>query len=213
MRIDTLVIDSSKACSPLCQLGAVHNTDKSPYNSNPALHKHPYTAIYNLLFSSYENKDFVFVELGIEYNASMRMWDKYFTKAKIYGFEYYQDKIEMALEDNLKKVIYYTMNVNSITSIQEGMELLPHPPEIIIDDSTHNFNDQIRIIKGVIPFMPSGGMLIIEDIFRDEQQLRYSEALEEIQDEVSYATFIIANHEAEHTPDWNNSKLLVIYKK
>lgn len=213
MKIDSIVIDSTNACSPLCQIGAVNETDKSPYNSNPALHKHPYTAIYNLLFAPYQELFFVFVELGIEWNASMRMWDKYFTHALIYGFEYYQEKIDLALKDDLDKVKYKYMDVTSEESIAKGFEGLANAPKIVIDDSTHNFDDQIRIIKTGLPYVASGGMLIIEDIFRDEQEIRYVNALEKMKDYISYATFITADHKLEHTPDWNNSKLLVIYKK
>jgi hypothetical protein len=212
MRIDSIVIDSTNACSPLCQLGGIFETDKSPYNSNSALHKHPYTAIYNLLFTPYINLDFVFIEIGIEWNASMKVWDKYFKRAKIYGLEYYDEKIKLALKDKLKKVKYQSIDVTSTFSIQGVFETLPDAPLIVIDDSTHNFDDQIRIIKSTLPFIESGGMLIIEDVFRKEHELRYSEALDEVAEHIKYATFITADHKLEHTPDWNNSKLLVIYK-
>lgn len=213
MKIDSITIDSTNACSPLCQIGAVFNTDKSPYNAQSELHKHPYTAIYNLLFTPYQDKFFVFVELGIEYNASMRMWDKYFTHAMIYGFEYYQEKIDLALKDDLDKVKYRLMDVTSEESIVKGIEGLADAPKIVIDDSTHIFEDQVKIIKTVLPYIASGGMLIIEDIFKDEQEIKYAEVLDEVSDLISYATFITANHKLEYTPGWNNSKLLVIYKK
>lgn len=213
MKIDSITIDSTNACSPLCQIGAVFNTDKSPYNAKSELHKHPYTAIYNLLFTPYQDKAFIFVELGIEWNASMKMWDKYFSKAKLYGFEYYQEKIDLALKDNLKKVKYNLMDVTSEESIAKGFDKLPKAPQIVIDDSTHVFEDQVKIIKTILPYIASGGMLIIEDIFKDEQEIKYAEVLDEVSDLVSYATFITANHELEYTPGWNNSKLLVIYKK
>jgi hypothetical protein len=213
MKIDSITIDSTNACSPLCQIGAVFNTDKSPYNAQSELHKHPYTAIYNLLFTPYQDKSFIFVELGIEWNASMKMWDKYFTKAKLYGFEYYQEKIDLALKDKLKKVKYELIDVTSEESMAKKFNKLTKAPEIVIDDSTHIFEDQIKIIKTVLPYIASGGMLIIEDIFRDEQEIKYTEVLEKVSNLISYATFITANHELEYTPGWNNSKLLVIYKK
>ena len=213
MQIEHITIDSTLTSSPLCQLGAVHNTDKSPYNANLELHKHPYTAIYSLLFAPYQDKEFVFVELGIEDNASMRMWDSYFSKAQLFGLEYYDEKIKKAEKDKLKKVIYEKIDVTSITSIKKGFKKLPKPPQIVIDDSTHQFNDQIKIIETVLPFMPSGGILVIEDIFRDEKEERYVEALLQLENQISYATFITAEHKLEYSPGWNNSKLLVLYKK
>ena len=52
MRIEKLVIDSTESVTDLCRLGVKHPTDKSPYNESSSLHKHPYTAVYNLLFST-----------------------------------------------------------------------------------------------------------------------------------------------------------------
>jgi hypothetical protein len=213
MQIEHITIDSTLTSSPLCQLGAVYNTDKSPYNANPELHKHPYTGIYSLLFAPYQDTKIVFVEIGIEDNASMKMWDNYFSMAEIYGFEYYPEKIKKAKKDKLKKVIYKEMDVTSITSIKKGFKKLPKPPQIVIDDSTHQFGDQIKIIETVLPFMPSGGILVIEDIFRDEKEERYVEALLQLENQISYATFITAEHKLEFSPGWNNSKLLVLYKK
>jgi len=213
MVINNITINTTNAYSPLCKIGAVNETDKSPWNTNDKLHKHPYTAIYNLLFAPYQNKFFVFVELGIEWNASMRMWNEYFTQGIIYGFEYDKNKIKLALKDKLDKVKYKLMDVTSKESIAKGFKSLKYPPEIVIDDSTHVFDDQIKIIKTSLPYIAHGGMLIIEDIFRNDQESRYSKALDEIADQISYATFITAEHELEYTPGWNNSKLLVIYKK
>lgn len=212
MKIDSMIIDTTKVSSILCVLGGIYNTDKSPYNSNSCLHKHPYTGIYNLLFHQYINKEFLFVEIGIEHNASMKMWGDYFKKANIVGFEYYEEKIKKAESDKLKNVRYAQMDVTSVDSIKSGFEKLTESPSIIIDDSTHNFDDQIRIIKTALPYLKSNGILIVEDIFKHEDESRYVNELRSIGGQVNYATFITANHLLEHTPDWDNSKLLVIFK-
>ena len=39
MMINTLKIDSSRSKTDLCELGKLHATDKSPYNTN--WHRHP----------------------------------------------------------------------------------------------------------------------------------------------------------------------------
>jgi hypothetical protein len=210
MKIDSIIIDTSNTKSILCEMGGLHNTDKSPYNTNPSLHKHPYTGIYNMLFAPYRNRDFVFVEIGIEHNASMRMWNAYYNKANIWGFEYYQKKIDTALLDKLDKVTYCHMDVTSSDSIKDGFEKLPQKPFIVIDDSTHQFQDQIRIIENTLPYIQPGGILIIEDIFRNADENKYAEAIKYFN--INYALFITVNHALEHTPDWNNSKLLLIYK-
>ena len=51
--------------------------------------------------------------------------------------------------------------------------------DIILDDSTHNFKDQIKIIKNVHQYLKPGGILIIEDIFKKYDEKQYIEKLEE----------------------------------
>ena len=74
MRIEKLVVDSTESVTDLCRLGVKHPTDKSPYNESDSLHKHPYTAVYNLLFSYMRYNPIVLGEIGILDNMSMKCW-------------------------------------------------------------------------------------------------------------------------------------------
>ena len=85
--------------------------------------------------------------------------------------------------------------------------------DIIIDDSTHEFKDQVLIIKTVIPFLKPGGILIIEDIFKNIEDMEF---LTKIKDELKYFKeyyFIEPEHINRNSYNWNNDKLLVLVKK
>ena len=82
--------------------------------------------------------------------------------------------------------------------------------DIIIEDSTHEFNDQIRFANIAYKHIKPGGFLIIEDIFREESEQRYVDALADISKYFSSMTFIVTEHKNKHSPGWNNDKLLVL---
>jgi SAM-dependent methyltransferase len=208
-----LVIDSSSSRTDLCELGVVYPTDKSPYNfSSVSGHRHPYTAVYDLLFSPLRHLPINFGEIGIEQNQSMKCWRSYFPQANLWGWEYYPEKIENALMDNLTKVTYLPMDVTSVDSIILNLINSGVTFDVIIDDSTHKFEDQIRIAKVIHKFIRPGGYFVIEDIFRDFPEQKYYEALKEIIPHYQSITFIETEHVNKDSTGWNNDKLLVFVR-
>ena len=208
MRIEKLVVDSTESVTDLCRLGVKHPTDKSPYNESDSLHKHPYTAVYNLLFSYMRYNPIVVGEIGILDNMSMLCWREYFPNATLYGYEYSEMRLQKALSDKLSNAVYSKMDVKDVESIQEGLQSTMF--DIIIEDSTHEFNDQIRFANIAYKHIKPGGFLIIEDIFRSESEQRYVDALAGISKYFSSMTFIVTEHKNKHSPGWDNDKLLVL---
>lgn len=211
--INKLIIDSTNAMTDLCKLGAQYPTDKSPYSvGSVSGHRHPYTAVYDFLFSSLRDKVINFGEIGIESNYSMMCWRKYFSKAMIWGWEYYQEKIEKALRDGLPNTKYLPMNVTSIESIEQGFGKANAVFDIIIDDSTHSFDDQMRILSVVHKYLKPGGYFVIEDVFRKTPQDQYEQAIAPYMKHYSMVTFIDAEHQNKYSGDWNNDTLLVFVR-
>ena len=208
MRIEKLVVDSTESVTDLCRLGVKHPTDKSPYNESDSLHKHPYTAVYNLLFSYMRYNPIVLGEIGILDNMSMKCWREYFPNATLYGYEYSEMRLQKALSDKLSNAVYSKMDVKDVESIQEGLQSTMF--DIIIEDSTHEFNDQIRFANIAYKHIKPGGFLIIEDIFRSESEQRYVDALADISKYFSSITFIVTEHKNKYSPGWDNDKLLVL---
>lgn len=124
MNFNKLIIDSTYSRTELCELGKIYPTDKSPYNEGSSSgHKHAYTAIYDLLFSTLKYKDINFGEIGIEFNKSMICWRNYFINSNLYAWEYDNEKIVSALNDNLD-VIYDYINVEDENSIDFALKKL-----------------------------------------------------------------------------------------
>jgi hypothetical protein len=211
--IDTIKIETSEYSTDLCILGKKFFTDKSPYNTKG--HRHPYTPIYDLLFSSFKNDKFNFLEIGILNNSSIKMFRRYFKNANLYGFEFNKKFINNALDDKLKKTTYKHINVKDEKSIKKTFNETNKFFKIIIDDSTHEFEDQLRIIDTSKKYLEPGGILVIEDIFHNPNYLekKYFKKLRKYKRYFEKIYFIECNHFNKYSPGWNNDKLLILKNK
>lgn len=213
MKIPSLTIDSSETHSFLCNLGAACNTDKSPYNEHG--HRHPYTAVYNMLLGRFRFQPCRFVEIGIAGGNSILMWRIFFQNAatRIFAFDRDVDFIKNLDQFQLPEVYAGEMDVFHEESIRRGLAHIGGDLDVILDDSTHGLPEQVKIIKVGLEFLKPGGMILIEDIFHRIPNEDYEKALEDIEDQCSVLTFINAEHTNKHSPGWDNDKLLLVVKK
>lgn len=212
-RIQSITVDSTAAVTHLCTLGSNYKTDKSPYND--AGHRHPYTAVYSLFLSQFRFQPVRFVEIGLAGGNSILLWRTYFTHkdTHIFGFDRDTNFIQSILNYGLPGVSLGQMDVCEEESIRRGLGATGGNLDVILDDSSHGVDDQIRIIKQAIDFLRPGGVIIIEDIFRDTPEERYEEGLADVLDQFSMAMFVVTDHERRYSPGWNNDKLLFLVKK
>jgi predicted O-methyltransferase YrrM len=210
--IDKVVINSTDTFSELCMLGRHFGTDKSPYNV--VAHRHPYTGVYSILFSTLKNKPIRFAEIGVAGGASARLWDEYFTNSetKIEMFDRDSDFLKHADDITSGRVSCNLMDVQKEGDIKRGLQERGDSYDVIIDDSTHGFEDQIRIVKEAFPLLKPGGILVVEDVFRATEEKKYEQELEAILSECSTSYFVICDHMARWSPGWDNDKLLVLVR-
>ena len=209
-----LIIDTSHYSSQLCKSGAYYGTNKSPLNNNG--HRSGYTPYYDLLFRHLKNEKINFAEIGIENNASTKMWRKYFSNAKIYGFEYEDVKIKNAKKHYLKNTVYKKIDVTNQESIKKAFSMINKKFDIIIDDSTHFFSHQLNVIRNVYPFIKKNGILIIEDVFKNRKEHseeNYFEKLKNVKNIFEKIYFVEFHNINNYTASWKNEKLLILIKK
>ena len=211
----TLKINYGSAKTNLCEIGKKYDTDKSSQRSNVTdlRHCHPYTLYYDELFKNKINDKLEIAELGILDGASLLMWKEYFPQANIYGFEYNLKLINnFKRKFNNERVFLSQLNVSSKESIVNAFHALNVMYDIIIEDTTHQFDDQIRVIESVHPFLKPGGILIIEDIFKRYNTNDYIEKLGPVLDNFSNYYFIELDHENRNSTGWDNDKLFILIK-
>jgi glycosyltransferase involved in cell wall biosynthesis len=213
MNIQSVTIDTTGTVSNLCEIAMQFNSDKCPYSKETTSgHRHPYTPVYDTLFSSLRTQSINIAEIGIEKNDSINIWRKYFPNADIYGFEYNEQYLQEAINQNLSNVYYEKIDVKDANNIRKTFQTINKKYDILIDDSTHFFEDQIRVIQNSIEYLNDGGILVVEDIFRNRSEEDYQRELQGILKYFSSATFMTTEHENKFSGDWNNDKLLVLVR-
>jgi glycosyltransferase involved in cell wall biosynthesis len=213
MNIQSVTIDTTGTVSNLCEIAMQFNSDKCPYSKETTSgHRHPYTPVYDTLFSSLRTQSINIAEIGIEKNDSINIWRKYFPNADIYGFEYNEQYLQEAINQNLSNVYYEKIDVKDANNIRKTFQTINKKYDILIDDSTHLFEDQIRVIQNSIEYLNEGGILVVEDIFRNRSEEDYQRELQGISKYFSSATFMTTEHENKFSGDWNNDKLLVLVR-
>jgi SAM-dependent methyltransferase len=178
---------------------------------------HPYTAVYDMIFAARRYEPIVFAEIGVMHNASMCMWRSYFTSARLYGFDVNMEFIAKAKGQHLPNTQYNFMDANEPQSIFDALNSTGQFFDVIIDDSNHYFEQQVRIASVAFEFLKPGGALIIEDVFRPWGEARYEDALGPYMKYFSSCTFIETNHDNRWSPGteepwFDNDKLLVMYR-
>jgi len=213
--MDTLKINYKINSSELCQIGKKYDTDKSSQRNNVTntRHCHPYTLFYDGLFKNKKDKPLKIAELGILDGASLLMWREYFANAEIYGFEYNNDFINNFKNNfNNDRITLANIDVKNKDSIAKAFSELNLLYDIIIEDTTHEFEDQIRVIENVYQYLKPGGILIIEDIFKSYNENDYIYRLITILGNFQNYYFIELDHVNKNSTGWNNDKLFILVK-
>lgn len=213
--MDTLTINYHRNSSELCEIGALYDTDKSSQRRNVSdtRHCHPYTLFYDSLFKSKRNEVLTIGELGILDGASLRMWRDYFPNASLYGFEYNTDLIKKFMDnDTNERVTLTTIDVTNKDSIIQSFRNIGVQYDIIIEDTTHQFEDQIRVIENMYSYVKPGGVLIIEDIFKSYNEEDYFQRLQHVLPHFQDYYFVELDHVNRNSTGWDNDKLFILVK-
>jgi predicted O-methyltransferase YrrM len=211
----TLKLNYKSNSSELCEIGKKYDTDKSSQRNNVSdlRHCHPYTLFYEGLFKNKKDENLKIAELGILDGGSLLMWKEYFVNAEIYGFEYNNNLINNFKQNfNNDRVTLSNIDVTNKDSIVRSFSELNILYDIIIEDTTHQFEDQIRVIENTYQYLKPGGILIIEDIFKSYNEDDYINRLTPILEQFQDYYFIELDHNNRNSTGWNNDKLFVLIK-
>lgn len=212
----SLHVDYKNISTELCEIGAKYDVDASSQRKDVTndRHCHPFTIFYDSLFKNYRNNNLNVGVLSFLNSNSLLMWDEYFPNANINGFEYNDEYINyfnqfIKNKDKVKLSKIDISNKDNINNIFNTNNLLY---DIIIDDTTHIMEDQVRIIENTYNYLKPGGILIIEDIFKAYDENDYIKKLEHILSNFQEYYFISLDHNRRNSTGWDNDKLFVLIK-
>ena len=125
---------------------------------------HSYIEVYEEILASYRKKAKNILEIGLMSGESLRMWDEYF-KGEVFGIDCSIKPIDgkadltKAIEDGLYISIGDATNPRDIERYYEGLKF-----DVVIDDGSHNIEDQVKTHYILKDYMAEGSIYIIEDI-------------------------------------------------
>lgn len=209
-----VVFDTSLLNSKLCLLGSKFGTNKSSINLEGP--RSSFTGLYTLILSNIRNKKINFAEIGVEKNSSIKMWRDFFPKAKIFAFDNDNKKLVLAKKKKVYQTYYNKMDVKNSKDIKANLGKIKGKIDVLLDDSTHEFEDQIRIIKNSYKFLKKDGIIIIEDIHRykkSHKEENYFKELKTIKKHFFEIIFLESYNTNNFTANWHNEKILLLVKK
>ena len=153
-----------KRCAPLAGrlgadldlLAALCGTDK--------FGEHEYTPVYRELMRAARRKPVRLLEIGVGGYAgmlggeSLRMWESYFRRGRIYGIDVY-DKTSLS---GGRVRVFQCSQVDAPQLTALARELGPF--DFIIDDGSHENAHQIETFRILWPHLSDGGAYIVEDV-------------------------------------------------
>jgi predicted O-methyltransferase YrrM len=167
-----------------------------------------------MLFARMKHQPIRFAEIGVAGGRSVLLWDMYFRHpgAQFRMFDRDQNFLDHGRGLVSNRFSFTLMDVSVDGDISKALGQDKY--DVIIDDSSHDFYHQIRIIKESWPCLKSGGTLIVEDIFRNEDEEKYVKHLADttILKDAAAAYFVVCEHKEKWSPGWDNDKLLVLVK-
>lgn len=119
---------------------------------------HSYIKTYSNLFDSIRDENLCILEIGVLYGSSVKMWKDYFANSKIVGVDIRESCLKYA-ENNIDIHILNAANCNEVCD-----KLNLYKFNIVIDDGSHQLNDQDTTFRCMTQYLTDEFIYIIEDI-------------------------------------------------
>ena len=144
--------------------------------------RHSYIDFYEGLFLFFKNKEINLLEVGVLNGASLSMWQDYFVNAKnIVGLDWCGTDSPwlgrngapfpmVDTEFNAQRAKWDPNKVHTVEGDSRNPDVLekPHIKEnefdIIIDDGSHYYRNQLKTFSNLYPKLKTGGIYIVEDV-------------------------------------------------
>lgn len=132
-----------------------YNTDKRIGANN-----HGYTEVYFDQLNDKRDKVRKVMEIGIHKGGSLRMWRDFFSLAEVYGLDNHPETLFEA--DRIKSVF---AEQKEEASLIKSVGDIGNDFDLIVDDGSHEVEDQLLSFKVFFSIVKVGGIYAIEDVF------------------------------------------------
>jgi hypothetical protein len=137
----------------LDMIGVLEGTDKS----SAITFGWDYLRHYQRLFSPWRNQPINMIEIGIARGNSLTVWKTFFPKAQIVGIDINPDCSKYT-SDRISVEIGSQIDSHFLMRIYEK-----HPPQIVIDDGSHQAQHIVYTFENTFRHLLPGGIYVVED--------------------------------------------------
>ena len=145
---DSYLVSFNTILSKYSSIDTTYGTDKNT--------SHSYGELYDTLYKDYRNLAHDVLEIGIDSGFALQAYSEYFTKANIYGIDI-KDNVNDVVKHNNKITIY----IHDIPSYEN---VFNKEYDIIIEDASHELENQIKYFESFASSIKQNGLYIIEDV-------------------------------------------------
>ena len=118
-----------------------------------------YGPIYDRHFADFRDQSINILEIGVLKGGSMRLWEKYFPNANIYGIDI-DEECKQYESDRTKIFIGDQGDVSFLRNVKAKIPRI----DIIIDDGSHRAKDQKITFEEMYYHLRMPGVYLIEDV-------------------------------------------------
>ena len=137
--------------------------NNSPYKS---IKHSSYFEVYEKLFTKYQNKPLVFIEIGVLNGGSLFMWRDFFGKqAQIIGIDLNPEALKWQGHG-------FDIFIGDQSDPAFWQQIIKKYPQIdvVLDDGGHTYEQQIMTTELLKPYIANGGLIVIEDTHTSYQK-------------------------------------------
>lgn len=153
-------------CSMIGQIGATAdlNTLGLTYKTDKASNWHNYTEVYEKYFEKMRHDPIKFLEIGLAYGCSARMWEQYFTRAELHFMDNLKNFVDEFNSTMPGRSHCHLVDQSNEAALLKFVNTVGGEFDIILDDGGHTMVQQITSFKTLFPFVKKGGLYVIEDL-------------------------------------------------
>jgi hypothetical protein len=118
---------------------------------------HGYTRAYERHLAAWRQRPLALLEIGIGGGASLRMWRDYFPQATIYGLDVKDCRLDPSRVRTFQ-------GRQADEDVLERLLAVTGPLDLVIDDGSHLWADQIASFRKLYPHVKPGGYYAVEDL-------------------------------------------------
>lgn len=147
---------------------------------------HAYIEQYESILAPYREKAKNVLEIGVFHGHSLRLWEQYFTNAKVYGIDCSETPVD-GMADLRPMIAEGTHNIliGDATSKADIDRFFGKTKfDIVYDDGSHQLEHQLKTIEIFKNRLTSNGVIIIEDIQDLDKDREAFESLTDVSVEV-----------------------------